>query len=788
MRQGNFIKHLTTYIFLFTSLITSATNYYWVGNSGNWNDPNHWSLTSGGQGGAGIPGENDDAIFNKQSFTENNPIVSINGYYKLHALKISSTVYYFTLNGNSSSTLEINGDIDVNGYFKNEFAGSIKISGSKNSIHQLNFGYGLWKANIHLESKGIYNFTGPIVANNNDIYFISGQMNLNQNDIICNQFISSGNQSRKINANGSTFTVFNSWDLNPSHLTYNFSNTKIYLHNPDKNALKKYNESYNLLQASNQNNKTILNVTVNNDTVSCGNSCDGTLIATVTTDASCGGVYTIDWTPGAPNGDGTDTITNLCPGTYTANVIDCNTIFTVSVSGDVFGHAQIQLGGQLITQPSCKDSCDGSLIIQANGASYSNFTFIWSTGDTTTGSGSPVLSSVSNLCTGPVSVQISDGFGCDTTFNFFIPEPDYVKPNVVANDVLCFGECTGTANSNPSGGNGVYSYNWTPTGDTTQNISNLCPGNYMLTVTDGNGCTGDTTITINEPPILSYDTTHQNVSCGGACDGAVGVITIAGGIGPYTHSWTTGATTSSISNLCPGVYSDTLRDQNGCDTIITFNVTEPNPLTLTMDSSNVRCFNACDGIAIAIAGGGTPPYSYSWSPVAGNNDSLMNLCPGNYVVTITDANNCTITDSINITQPLPLNANGTGIDPTCPTFCDGSASAVPIGGTTPYSYSWNPGGQTSSSINSLCAGTYTVTVTDSNNCVDVDTIILMDPPPIILTMDSVNMSCFGVCDGQATVQIAGGISPYNVVWAPGGQTTTTITGLCAGTYTVTVTD
>jgi hypothetical protein len=220
---------------------------------------------------------------------------------------------------------------------------------------------------------------------------------------------------------------------------------------------------------------------------------------------------------------------------------------------------------------------------------------------------------------------------------------------------------------------------------------------------------------------------HTNVTCFGACNGTVSVQSI--GTPNYTYSWSPGGQTiQNPTNLCPGVNVVTMTDANSCQATASVTITEPPVLTSVITHTAVTCNGACNGSATETASGGTAPYTYLWNDTSHSiTASINNLCPRIYAVTVTDLNGCTKADSVLITEPALLVVTATAVDASCSTCADGSASASTTGGTGLYSYLWSPGGATTSSVSNLTPGSYTVCVTDANNCSDCDTIMVNSP-------------------------------------------------------------
>ena len=205
-----------------------------------------------------------------------------------------------------------------------------------------------------------------------------------------------------------------------------------------------------------------------------------------------------------------------------------------------------------------------------------------------------------------------------------------------------------------------------------------------------------------------------------------------------------------------------------------------------MTTTNIACNGDCNGTATATPLGGNLPITYLWSNNA-TTATIVNLCPGTYTVTVIDAVPDTVIDSVLITEPSPLVLTTTSVDENCGQ-CDGSFNIVPSGGTMPYTYIFSPP-VTGLPATDLCAGLYCVTVTDINLCTQDTCITINAVGPINFSTSVVNAPCDSSCAGTATVNITCGYFPYTFQWNdPNNQTTQTATGLCAGTYIVTVTD
>ena len=210
-------------------------------------------------------------------------------------------------------------------------------------------------------------------------------------------------------------------------------------------------------------------------------------------------------------------------------------------------------------------------------------------------------------------------------------------------------------------------------------------------------------------------------------------------------------------------------------------------LGVSSANTNVSCFGDSTGTASIQAIGGLAPYSYSWSPDGQVTDSVSGLPAGNYTGTVIDINQCISVAEITIQQPPQLTDSILATGVICYGDSNGTATPIIQGGTAPYTYLWSPGGENSANISGLLAGTYALTVTDSLGCTEISNAVVTEPAPLIITSTISPASCAGCCDGSATINPSGGTTPYTYLWS-NGETTPSITSLCADTFTVTVTD
>ncbi|MBN4066153.1 SprB repeat-containing protein, partial [Candidatus Amoebophilus asiaticus] len=428
------------------------------------------------------------------------------------------------------------------------------------------------------------------------------------------------------------------------------------------------------------------------------------------------------------------------------------------------------------TNVLCNGGNDGSATVSATGGAPP-YTYSWSNG--------AVTQTASNLTAGTYVATVKDANGCAAFASATITEPAALSLTYTKTDVQCNGNCDGTINITVSGGTTPYTYLWYD-GATTEDRTALCVGTYGLTVTDANGCKlGQSTININAPVALSLSISSSNITCNGACDGTASAAA-TGGTGAYTFSWSNGALGANISSLCPGTYTATVKDANNCQTTGIVTISEPPALTLTTGKTDATCGNA-DGTASVTASGGTGAYTYSWSNGAAT-QTIVNLTPATYNVTVLDANGCQSTASVTVNDAgAPTATIYNVINVSCNGGNDGSVSVSGSGGTPPYTYNWSNG--TTAPINSnIIAGTYTATITDANSCKGIASVLIAEPSAALsLVYSKTDVDCQGNCNGTINVTISGGTTPYTYLWND-GTTSEDRTSLCVGTYSVTVND
>ncbi len=507
-------------------------------------------------------------------------------------------------------------------------------------------------------------------------------------------------------------------------------------------------------------------------------SCNGDTNGAVYTTTSGGTApYAYLWTNTTQT---TEDIIGLTADTYVVTVTDANACTAID-SATITEPTPLIITIDSVQNVSCNGGIDGAAYISVNGGTIP-YTYVWTNTTQTT-------EDITGLTANTYNVTVTDANACTAIDSATITEP---APLTITTDsiydVSCNGGSDGAVYISVSGGTGTYTYVWTNTTQTTEDITGLTSNTYYVTVTDANACTAIDSATITEPAPLTItiDSTH-NVNCNGSSDGAV-YTTTAGGTAPYTYSWTnTAQTTEDITGLTANTYNVTVTDANACTAIDSATITEPAPLTITIDSIyDVSCNGGTDGAVYTTTAGGTTPYTYVWTNTTQTTENITDLTANIYNVTITDANTCTAINSATINEPAPIVVTETITEPTCGNS-DGQISVNVSGGTPPYTYLWS-NAETTSSISGIGAGIYDLTVTDTNGCFTIENYLVNDQGAPLVSISSItDATCNGNCDGAINTDVSGGTIPYQFLWS-NGETTQNIDSLCAGNYSLTVTD
>jgi len=471
------------------------------------------------------------------------------------------------------------------------------------------------------------------------------------------------------------------------------------------------------------------------------------------------GSYTYTWTN---NVSTTETANNLAAGDYTVSIIDGNGCM-VTHDFTLTEPSAVNIQTISTINPTCFGQCDGSIQVAGTGGISTSYTYQWSNSDST--------SNINSLCAGNYSVTVFDANNCSSTQNFNLIDPPQVLANIsAATDVLCYGQCTGSATVSVTNGIAPYSYSWSNNSN-NPTATNLCSGQYDVTVFDVNGCTATTTVTINEPTELTSQIDNiQATQCYGDCNGSA-TVTVLGGTPPYTYNWSSGTPDLPTNiSLCAGTHFVTVTDANGCSSTAVAMVPEPSELVITqIDKTDLTCNGSNDGSITVHITGGVGTWYYSIPNVTDTISQFNNLAAGNYTITVTDSRGCTKSDSVTISEPSPLVVNAENLY----NICNGEwayLTANATGGTPNYTFYWNgTPGNSSLGIQPTNNTTYTVSATDANGCTsNTVTINITVSAPLVV---DVTASPMAVCPGQE-VQLtpnmyAGGGPPYLITLQDG---------------------
>ena len=526
--------------------------------------------------------------------------------------------------------------------------------------------------------------------------------------------------------------------------------------------------------------------------VSCFGESDGEILV-----SAMGGTpgYTYNWTPALPN---TANPTDLTAGTYNLQVVDVNSC-AVSISNIQVAQPQVLNVNLVNLVNETGAGNNGSIDVSVVGGT-SPYNYLWQ------GPGGPYATQdITNLSAGIYNLTVTDDNGCTKTFSAEIIKPIVIEVTQVTHP--CGGQDDGAINVTVTGGDSPYAFFWTGPAGTgpffTEDISGLGGGNYSLTVTDFAGTQASVQVTLIEPalPLEISSATSINPSGPNSCDGGIYLNTIQGGTPPYNFYWSNTATTPTVTNLCAATYFVTVTDANGCAVIAEYTVEFiPQPLILELNQSqNVSCHDGEDGVWEITIEGGVSPYTFSFndmfSTLSLNGIVIRNDLPaGSYSCTITDSSNPpqTLPVSRNINQPPNLTLSLMQIYPATGTANNGAVNITAMGGTFPYDYQWS-NGATNQDPNNLADDCYSLNISDAHGC-DYAFNDICVPRFEISGYSVTDNLCQSGEEGAIVLTVDGGINePLTYTWTgPNGPMvnpdSNQVSNLPPGMYTVYVTD
>ena len=493
-------------------------------------------------------------------------------------------------------------------------------------------------------------------------------------------------------------------------------------------------------------------------------------------------------------GETTEDLSGIAAGVHTLTITDtkgCQSIVDYTVTEPA---NELSLSVTSYVDVDCKGNFNGSINISTQGGNIlGGYSYDWTN---SSGILLPMQTeSISNVGAETYTLVVTDSKGCQATITQTISEPIAVLTSTpIYTHILCFGASTGSVDPGINGGTTAYTYLWS-NASSSPILSNVPAGSYDLTVTDAQGCSETYTYILTEPiAALGITLTGVDVLCFGANTGEV-TSTVTGGTQPYNYLWTTGAeTTADISGLPIGIYELTVTDDNGCIIIDDATLIQPNaPLALSTVVTDIDCYGNNNGAVDLTITGGTSPYIKTWwnsgsVVLSDTTEDITNQYADAYTVLITDGNGCTDSITSTIIEPAsPLAISGIINHVNCFQLNDGAIDATVSGGTFPYTYSWSNAAITED-INNVLAGTYTLTATDLNICVESMDFTITEPSnALIVTTVTTDVSCNGELDGEIESTVEGGSAPYTYLWS-NLASTQNIEAIGAGPYTVTITD
>ncbi|MDD2634563.1 MAG: gliding motility-associated C-terminal domain-containing protein, partial [Bacteroidales bacterium] len=491
-----------------------------------------------------------------------------------------------------------------------------------------------------------------------------------------------------------------------------------------------------------------------------------------------------NWTgPGTFTSTDEDPLISNCTtsdaGEYSVVVTDAN-LCTDSASVNIIVNPGI-IADLVAVNPLCYQEATGQIQVNVSSGT-SPYSFNWTNGST------------SNPATGliggtPVCVTITDAAACSLEICHTLVNPPEIVVDITTIPTEC-GFLDGELIISVSGGTGNHTIDVSE-GHSGVHITGLHPGDYTVTVTDDNACEVVSTTIIDGFGAGTVSITQlQEVLCFGQST-AVLQASMTDGTEPYTYNWSVaGQTAQNLSGIGAGTYEVSVIDNYGCSGEASYEVIQPDALTINIEHENVLCRGENNGSAAVSVAGGTSPYAYAWSH-GPTSSSLSNLNAGTYSIVVQDYNACSVNDLVVITQPEDfVGLNITTSDVSCFGRYDGMAIATGSGGTPPYSIHWfqfNEFIASGTQIASLSAGQYSAHVYDDNNCVKETLFTIIEPTALLIEAQVSGVSCKGFNDGVISVAVEGGISPYTYLWNS-GDTLGNLSSLKAGNYYVTVTD
>lgn len=517
---------------------------------------------------------------------------------------------------------------------------------------------------------------------------------------------------------------------------------------------------------------TIVPVISVNSNVTCNGLTDGSFTVTAT-----GGDGSFSYSLDGTNFSTTNAFTGLAAGNYTVTVkdgSDCTATIMQTITVPDALNLQFERA-----DISCNGASDGQIAGLATGGTVPYMYSIDGTNFQTT--------AFSGLTAGNYTLTVKDANNCSANTSVIIAEPAVLTSAITSTtNIDCNGSATGAAVLAVTGGTTPYNYSLDGTNfSTSLDLTNLISGTYTVTIRDTNNCESTVSFNITQPDALGASVSVvSQVICNGGTDGSISLLA-SGGTAPYEYSQdgTTFGTESDFISLTAGSYSFVIRDASGCTTTVSETIVEPDLLMLTLQPTNISCNGAADGTITPTTTGGTAPFEYSLDGTSFQSGVFNGQSAGTYTLTVRDANGCTESALVTLTEPLILSASSTVAYVSCFGESNGAININAAGGTGSYEYSLDGTTfQAESNFSSLAANTYTITVKDAGGC--TTTLVAEVTEPIQLSV-----SASIVDDNTISVSATGGTAPYEYALGTGSfQAASSFNGLTNGDYTISVRD
>lgn len=478
----------------------------------------------------------------------------------------------------------------------------------------------------------------------------------------------------------------------------------------------------------------------------------------------------------------TGVFADLEAGMYTVFVTDGDNC-TIGFDFNISAPLEISLNEQ-VENITCNGFSDGMISLNPSDGTLP-YSFLWSTNE--------ITSSISNLSAGTYYVTVTDFSSCEKIDSFEIIEPATMTVDIDKMDVLCFGDNTGTATANVSGGTPIHTYAWNDAASqNTMMATNLTDRVYQVIVTDSNNCTAQAFTEIFEPTELTVTAMANDLLCFDSQAGSASAEA-QGGAGGNQFIWSNMDNGPMIDGISPGMYQVTVTDMNNCTAEASTEVGAPPEIELIINITDALCFGDSNGEIEILPSGGTGVFVITVNNIPTGN-VITNLSPTTYCISVMDENLCVKDSCVDVGQPELIGNMAEVSDVRCFGSADGSIDLNPTGGSGTYTYNWTGPSifmADTEDINNLNSGTYFVTITDENDCSDQFQFEIEQSSIIEIFGNVLPVKCFGGTDGSINLNVFGGAQPFDIIWTgPNNYSSESqnITDLETGNYTLVLTD